>query len=358
MEFAPRWNDFHETPDEFDNPDDEEFVQLYNIRALTAETVSLDPDACETDGAYKCAVFDMTCTDSDCSWTMAPDLLNHVRAFEHVGGDMDIILDSGADGSALPLCFGEVGRAVRPGQHVVYVDAQGDPLNIANTRKATVDCGDTSLEEEFLIASVTSPLLSLGRLMKQGWIINTDDAGPHLWNGTSRIPITFKRNSLCIKGMIRMVEQSDEPPMDEMQVRAITLSENLSAVKTSWKKLGEACFAIRTYKPFFVDTTMAPAELFLWYRTTLVKRDSTWDVIEYNQLISDFADSMTGPIVGPGEFEEAITIGHGVQCTPEQIGFSVEEPHGAARPLDTPVQAGQASSSSSDWICANAGQTR
>ena len=271
VEFAPMWNDFHETPDEFDNPDDEEFVQLYNIRALTAETVSLDPDACETDGAYKCAVFDMTCTDSDCSWTMAPDLLNHVRAFEHVGGDMDIILDSGADGSALPLCFGEVGRAVRPGQHVVYVDAQGDPLNIANTRKATVDCGDTSLEEEFLIASVTSPLLSLGRLMKQGWIINTDDAGPHLWNGTSRIPITFKRNSLCIKGMIRMVEQSDEPPMDEMQVRAITLSENLSAVKTSWKKLGEACFAIRTYKPFFVDTTMAPAELFLWYRTTLVK---------------------------------------------------------------------------------------
>ena len=266
VEFAPMWNDFHETPDEFDNPDDEEFVQLYNIRALTAETVSLDPDACETDGAYKCAVFDMTCTDSDCSWTMAPDLLNHVRAFEHVGGDMDIILDSGADGSALPLCFGEVGRAVRPGQHVVYVDAQGDPLNIANTRKATVDCGDTLLEEEFLIASVTSPLLSLGRLMKQGWIINTDDAGPHLWNGTSRIPITFKRNSLCIKGMIRMVEQSDEPPMDEMQVRAVTLSENLSAVKTSWKKLGEACFAcfaIRTYKPFFVDTTMAPAELFL-----------------------------------------------------------------------------------------------
>ena len=172
---------------------------------------------------------------------------------------MDIILDSGADGSALPLCFGEVGRAVRPGQHVVYVDAQGDPLNIANTRKATVDCGDTSLEEEFLIASVISPLLA----DESSWIINTDDAGPHLWNGTSRIPITFKRNSLCIKGMIRMVEQSDEPPMDEMQVRAITLSENLSAVKTSWKKLGEACFAIRTYKPLFVDTTMAPAELFL-----------------------------------------------------------------------------------------------
>ena len=64
-------------------------------------------------------------------------------------------------------------------------------------------------------------------------------------------------------------------------------------------------------------------------------------------LSSDFADSMTGPVVGPGEFEEAITIGHGVQCTPEQIGFSVQEPHGAARRLDTPVQAGQASSSSS-----------
>ena len=165
---------------------------------------------------------------------MAPDLLNHVRAFEHVGGDMDIILDSGADGSALPLCFGEVGRAVRPGQHVVYVDAQGDPLNIANTRKATVDCGDTSLEEEFLIASVTSPLLSLGRLMKQGWIINTDDAEDLTCGMAHRAFPSHSRETLCA--------QQSRPLGRSLEKHALPLGPTSRSLWTRlWLQLSYFC---------------------------------------------------------------------------------------------------------------------
>ena len=50
-----------------------------------------------------------------------------------------------------------------------FVDAQGCALNISSTRLATVDFGGFSLKEEFIVASITSPLLSLGKLMKHGW---------------------------------------------------------------------------------------------------------------------------------------------------------------------------------------------
>lgn len=53
--------------------------------------------------------FDMTYSDHDDAWTCSPDVsIGHVRmvGFPHM--DVDIILDSGADGSALPLEYGHV----------------------------------------------------------------------------------------------------------------------------------------------------------------------------------------------------------------------------------------------------------
>ena len=63
--------------------------------------------------------FDMSCTDSDDSWTCAPGCLSpskhgHVRMMTLAGDDStEIILDSGADTSALPLEFGNVGTSCK-----------------------------------------------------------------------------------------------------------------------------------------------------------------------------------------------------------------------------------------------------
>ena len=106
----------------------------------------------------------MTYSDNDGTWTVSPDEVNHVHAVE-------IILDSGADGSALPMEYGHAGVPTALDDRLRFVDAQGSPLNVSSTRLATVDFGDFALKEEFIVASITSPLLSLGKLMKHGWNI-------------------------------------------------------------------------------------------------------------------------------------------------------------------------------------------
>ena len=66
----------------------------------------------------------------------------------------DIILDSGADTSALPLAYIDVGESCSHetiGQDCI--DAQGGKLDIRDTRLATVDLGNgVVLRERFIIA--------------------------------------------------------------------------------------------------------------------------------------------------------------------------------------------------------------
>ena len=61
--------------------------------------------------------FDMSCTDDDDHWTCSPDSDEEPKRFHHVrmmslagSGTADIILDSGADTSALPLSYINVGE--------------------------------------------------------------------------------------------------------------------------------------------------------------------------------------------------------------------------------------------------------
>ena len=76
----------------------------------------------------------MSCTDFVDSWTCAPGCLSpskhgHVRMMTLTGEDStEIILDSGADTSALPLEFGHVGSSCKQSEPQSYVDAQGGKL--------------------------------------------------------------------------------------------------------------------------------------------------------------------------------------------------------------------------------------
>lgn len=274
-------------------------------------------DCCET------PVFDMSYSDSDPCWTFAPDLSDHVRAVS-LAEKVDIILDSGADGSVLPLHYGDVGKSVKPSEKLHFVDAQGASIDVANTRLACLDLEGISIKEEFIIASVTSPLVSLGRLLKHGWVLNTDDAGLHLSKGSKRIPVGFKRNSLCITGSIRMLQQVDDCIG---HLRAVQLNDSLQRVKPTWTKLGAECFGIKTYRPECVDSTLAPSDSLMWYRTMLVKRNGSWDLYKHNQFITDayIQGTITEPIDDPSSVQEVLTLCHPGPMTPAQLGFSVVE---------------------------------
>ena len=97
-----------------------------------------------------CLEFDLTYSDWDCEWTLSPELadsVGHVRALPSVAGDVDIILDSGADGSALPLSFSGIGIPKQGPEDLKFVDAQGSPLAVSECLTALVDLGGIRLKE-------------------------------------------------------------------------------------------------------------------------------------------------------------------------------------------------------------------
>ena len=94
---------------------------------------------------HACTEFDMTITDSDNAWTFPssfsePTDVQHLRMMSFEGeGSSEIILDSGADTSALPLAYSGIGEPCNEGHMHSFVDAQGGKLDIKETRLATVD---------------------------------------------------------------------------------------------------------------------------------------------------------------------------------------------------------------------------
>eukprot|EP00435_Cladocopium_sp_Y103_P013590 s5234_g3.t1 len=166
----------------------------------------------------KFAQFDMACTDNDDSWTFAPAFedepiqVQHVRMMSFSGETAsEIILDSGADTSALPLAYGDVGESC---MHEIgaqdFIDAQGGKLDIRDTRLATVDLGNgVVLRERFIIANISSPLLALGHIVRAGWELNHMADGVYLVKNDKAISVNFKRNSLCVQGCIWMVSEDD-----------------------------------------------------------------------------------------------------------------------------------------------------
>ena len=62
--------------------------------------------------------------------------------------ECDVILDSGADTSALPLKYAAVGVA-GPKPDTCFVDAQGAPLTVEATRLANIQFGDVTFRDRF-----------------------------------------------------------------------------------------------------------------------------------------------------------------------------------------------------------------
>ena len=111
----------------------------------------------------------------------------------------DVILDSGADTSVLPLCFGDLGEACADPSST-YVDAQGCPLAVESTRVATLQLGDIAFKEKFIVADVMTPLVALGHIIRAGWNLVQGENGPCLVKGSKCIQVHYRHNSLCARG--------------------------------------------------------------------------------------------------------------------------------------------------------------
>jgi hypothetical protein len=132
---------------------------------------------------------------------------SHVRAV--TAEQMEIVLDSGADVSALPLRFGTIGKSCPQPRDGAFVDAQGGKLNVRDVRIGKVQLGAVSFRERFIIADVTTPLLALGSIVRAGWSLHADGTQQFLCKGDKTVEVLFKRNSLCAMGTISQISETD-----------------------------------------------------------------------------------------------------------------------------------------------------
>ena len=139
----------------------------------------------------------------------------HVRAVDSTMSQavtQSVIIDSGADVSCLPRMFEFCGKAVRS-QPLSVQDAQGSAMQVHQQRLVEFTLMSRSgqpvvLRERYIIAHVTQPLLSLGRLIKRGWFPGKDLSGMWISRDSSGLEIEmgFRGNSLTVDATIRRVE--------------------------------------------------------------------------------------------------------------------------------------------------------
>ena len=144
--------------------------------------------------------FDLTYSDADGDWCTPEDMqhgefsdvciqedlqqgefldkceIRAVRGGKFTGLETNVILDSGADASILPIEFARAGQQL-PDQYSRYQDAQGHPLRIRGRRLVDLALGDgkTVIRDEFLVAPVSTPLLAIGKLFRSGWSLQNNE---------------------------------------------------------------------------------------------------------------------------------------------------------------------------------------
>ena len=190
------------------------------------------PDNCSREALD---AFDLTYSDDNADWTLCnspswsissnDDDLPQVRAMLDATSPVEIILDSGADVSALPRTYGNVG--VEVGQHESqFTDAQGSPLHVHSTRIANVIFGDVVIKERFIVTDVSIPILALGHLVRAGWSLQANGNEQHLVKGNKSFKVGFKRSSLCAVGCINMIANSTT---DEVAVKHSDDANNIDS---------------------------------------------------------------------------------------------------------------------------------
>ena len=299
-----------------------------------------DADRCTFDFDFE--QFDMSSSDFDGNWTESPwlheSITSHIRMLnDDDQGLNDIVLDSGADVSALPFCFSGVGTPVSH-DGSVFVDAQGNALHVDSTRLAKVRFGDVTFKEKFIVSAVTTPLLSLGNIMRSGWSICNDGTSQWLMKDDIWIPLFLKRNSLCAKGFIQLIQDADSvaSPVSTQAIRAVSLSGPLSNLRPGWNRLSDQFYAIMTKSPTFVDSTLAPSPSLMWFRTTLM--NGAWHVAEFAAGVGQMNDLECGMV--RTDVSDVLTLAHNYVVDLGALGIhEVAPPPGAS--------SGGASSSSS-----------
>lgn len=240
-----------------------------------------------------------------------------------------IIIDSGADAPIFPATWKRSGKqVVEKNKRSGLQDAQGKPIPTLGRRDIEVLLRDdqgkmVKIRERVTISeAVSQPILCFGRLMEQGWSINSrEQALVHEAEGKEvKIPVEMQNRSLTVLGHIRMIEE--KPLMVRMM--SVTLDDSLRQLNHGWHlndKGMEVGFHLSNH---YQDPSLVSQDLVDRRRTTLIQHSSgLWDMVEYCEPLQTWS-SATGEFEEPG-MRYVITILTKDTVEPELMGFSMDE---------------------------------
>ena len=119
-----------------------------------------------------------------------------------------------------------------------------------------------------------------------------------------------------------MTEAVNESGSQSINAIRLTSLRNLSP---GWNKFDEDLWAIQTYSPTCIDTTLCPASTLMWLRTVLVEYENTgFELIEYAQPISELSD-LEETVANRDKVVRMITIAHFYAVPCDFLGFEMDE---------------------------------
>ena len=194
-------------------------------------------------------------------------------------------------------------------------------MEIDSTRLARVRLGSVVFKEKFIVSGVTTPLLSLGSVVRGGWSIYNESGSQWLTKDDIWILLFLKRNSLCVKGCIQLIQdvKSQTSDASPQTVRAIRLSEPLQTMRAGWNCINDELYRMFTKPRCYVDSTLAPSRTLMWLRTTLVKIGGRWQVLEFAADVSQLSDLECNILI-PGA-TDVLTLAHNRVDSYASLGF-------------------------------------
>ena len=173
-----------------------------------------------------------------------------------------ILLDSGSDEHLCPKNFARTAPTRKTDNRVVIRDAQGEVIEHELQRNVTMKLGGgVSASAPFEVAAVPRPILSAGKMVKEGVRVVLDMKGSYLEKGNKRIPLEMNRNTFYLPAVMCPAIADNGPdgggatgsggagvdaPVATKTVRGLSAWSGVSEMKTRLRQLGAPIYGEKT----------------------------------------------------------------------------------------------------------------
>ena len=134
--------------------------------------------------------------------------LMHVNAVMSNTNSTMILFDSGSDEHVCPQSFAPATAIVKCDSLGAMRDAQGHTIPSIGTKTVNMHIGDRaeqSATAPFVVGPVKGPILSVGKLLRQGYTAHLDVNGSYLEKHGKRVMLALVRNSIYLPAEVRPI---------------------------------------------------------------------------------------------------------------------------------------------------------